>query len=213
MLNMVGASCAHFPEPRYVTSHGFNIFCESDKVCYSQKTVEDATNFLIDELEHQLPELYSREDIDMHLNAQYQWHSINFVDIKEGPPGSCATEGDPLRACRGFPCEASSSGWCAGLASYKRDSNGFLLTTMTVAQFYDCVSMNALTHELIHFFHRLILNKSDREHAWEPYWLDACTEEKYPDSAERTSCMVHSINRESNWKLCEKHCGDLCLGE
>lgn len=200
-------SCA-YPKPIYITSQGLNVYCD-EGVCVPQEEVETAIDLTIAELAKQVPKDFSYERINELLLAQQKWHDIVFRKQKIGPKGSCPTDEDPARRCRGFKCSVNPNGWCGGL-THTINIYGFDTTRMHVVKYHDCVSSNALVHELLHFFHRLVLMKIDGDHLWEPYWPSACTEKKYPDEEERKVCEKESIVRAANWELCKNSCGDLC---
>jgi len=198
------------PEPTYITSHGFNIFCEDDSACFPKDEVEGATNLLIDELVKQMPDQYSYDIIDASSEYFYGYNNIRFVSVKEGVSGSCATEDEPLRVCKGFSCEVSPTGWCAGLTRYGL-VDGVPDIDITVAKFHSCVSSNALTHELIHAFQKIILNVVDGSHKLKPYWASACVREDYSNSVEYSECVYGNINTATDSNICWAYCDDSCL--
>ena len=76
-----------------------------------------------------------------------------------------------------------------------------------VAKFNDCIAVSALTHEFVHFFHRLVLKITDAPHSREPYWPSACKEEDYSSKEEFKMCQSTSVCRIANWELYENSCG------
>ena len=202
---LLSVGCAH--APTYVTSHGINVYCESSNDCFSKEAVEYTTEELIDQLVNQVPDKFSREKIMTLLSSQVQWHSLRFVHPEVGPVGSCPVANDPSRRCLGLSCDSSPSGWCSGVTYTNVGWGGFVSIDMQVANTHECIAATALTHELIHFFHRLVLKTGDGEHMWFPYWPTACFQE---NSFEQNECKSESVNRVVDWNVCKQYCGDLC---
>jgi hypothetical protein len=207
--------CGPKPRVQYLTEHGFNVYCDSKTQCYDKDQIEKATDLVIDELVWRVGEPYTYKRIYDFLEDFSGWNEIYVLEEKVGEKGSCATEKDPDRACRGFECPntISPSGWCAGthwVRKFCQKNNCIEYSEMKVIK-KDCISTCALVHELIHFFQYYIGGQfHDYHHETVPLWSGACTEELYPDVDDRKECKRTSVKRQANWNLCKEYCGDLC---
>lgn len=165
-------SCAHNIEtPTFVTKHGLNVHCGTK--CFLQEDVEFATDSLLQSFEEHFPSVYTPENIQNVLSAQYRWHSIVILENTYGPIGSCPKPNQPDRQCQGFPCgKLSSTGWCAGSFSRIKQDDGSYQSKTRVVYFDDCISKNALIHELAHLFQFIFENKIDAQHEDKVVWSD-----------------------------------------
>jgi len=142
--------CGARTEPTYTTRQGFDVFCAAD-ACFPVEEVEAVIDTLINELTIQLPGRYTVAGVQDTLEYFRGANRIGWVSV--GP--------------RGFECVESFTGWCAGLTYY-----GWLdgpTTYIKVARLDDCISANALTHELIHVFQSMF-HSVDGGHQLEVYW-------------------------------------------
>ncbi|MEK6880647.1 MAG: hypothetical protein AABY22_13605, partial [Nanoarchaeota archaeon] len=168
------------PKPVFVTEQGLNVYCE-EAVCFSKEHFDVSTEILISNLIQKDPKNYSYDKIHNMLESEDQWHDIYVKEKKIGSIGSCPSSTDPNRRCEGFECgKSSKSGWCFGLTKNKTVYD-VKYYEIYFAKFYECFAGNAYLHEMIHFFQEKMTGFRDYDHATEPLWSSACTEEKYPD--------------------------------
>jgi len=198
----------------FKTNHGLNISCESAEKCYSQSEIEKTTNIVIDELVLKQGSIYTYDKIYSFLEEQDGWHDVIFLPIKYSAPGDCGTKDNPDRPCKGFKCEYSPTGWCAGLHYIKQvcyDNICVESSYLKIARYTDCIATSSLAHELIHFFQYYLDNgRADYNHQDSIYWATGCTTALYPDETDRRNCRARSIEKSSEWNSCKETCGNLC---
>jgi len=192
----------------YTTKHGLNVYC--DDVCYEQKHVEAVTDSLIDELVWKKGDVYSYKKIYDFLEANKGWSDIVLVKPKIGDVNSCGSKSNPKRRCKGFKCKVSSSGWCRGYHQIRRVCNGnhcIDRSIITVAKYGNCIALDSLVHELIHFFQYHIGTGIDKNHLEIPFWPRGC--DQIEDKQAARLCRANSILNSVNWAMYNKFCGDL----
>ena len=192
---LITASCG--PKPTFVTKQGFNVRC-LDAACFDVLEVESVIDMTASTLISKIGGPYSSDSVAKIYDKYWGWISIIFVPERVGPAGSCATEKDPTRACRGFPCPVSSNGWCVGLF----DSNSL---SITVAKRSDCVADSSLTHELVHYFNYFLENYHDYRHDRRKYFAAGCLELESKDN--RRACFSNSVERTAKWNSFCNICG------
>ena len=192
-------SCGRDPE--YITSHGIYVFCD-EGVCYDKEEVEVATDIIIDELALQAPDIFTRQKCLKALEDTFS-PALYFKKVLYDVPGSCPTATEPMKECKGFKCEGYADRWCAG-QTFLQDWN---MPEMKIAAYdLECLANSALEHEFIHFFQGIVQHKIDYDHAWEPYWSNACTEEKYPVPADKLVCQQSAVTVINKKTLCDSVC-------
>ena len=165
-------ACGTDPDIEYFTKHEVAVYCLED-VCYPIEQVEFVIDILLDQLDKKAVSIdpnYNKEESLYRLSlgrwigrANHQPYRAYIKKEQTGEIGSCATEAEPDRVCRGFKCHV---GWCMGISKSK---DGVIWSVH-----HECIGRSALTHEFMHLLNYTIEGVSDGNHSRETFFPSGC---------------------------------------
>lgn len=176
---MFSLHCGGEIGPDFITRQGMLVYTNGLEI--EQREVELAIDLTSLAAASVIPEQYSIEKLQSLFHKYEHRISIFFVKSQEGGPASCANDKDENRRCRGFRCDASSTGWCAGQWNSK-----YLYMTVV---YQKCLGHTSLSHEVAHMLNYLIEGRNDSKHADSRFFPAGCQ----GDGMEQATCVRASI--------------------